>query len=196
MKVLPALKFVGDVYRPSDDTWLIIEVIDARKPRGDICLDLGAGTGVLGIYAILNNLCKRVVFIDISEDAVEAVKINLEANNVQPLGIPVLTDYIAIKESAVDVVLANPPYLPIHDPRHVDIATEGGPRGFETIAYFIEYAKETLRSRGRLIMVYSSLSSPRIVNKLVAGAGFKAAFTTKRKFFFETLFATEYVKLS
>ncbi|MEM4482231.1 MAG: methyltransferase [Desulfurococcaceae archaeon] len=194
MKVYPRLNYMGDVYRPSDDSWLLTAVLDVRNLRGEICIDLGAGSGVLGIYALLNSICERVVLVDIDENAVNSVEQNLHLNGVHHFGIPVLSDTTFIREGSVDMVLANPPYLPAYDPLNLDVATEGGPLGFEKVLYFIEYAKKALRPGGRLILVYSSLSSPDIVEEHIIKSGFKVVFTIKKEFFFETLFSVECVK--
>ncbi|MEM4717354.1 MAG: methyltransferase, partial [Desulfurococcaceae archaeon] len=135
MKKYPLLTFIGDVYRPSDDSWLILSLLDKTSPKGDLCLDLGAGSGILGLYALLNGNCKRIVFVDVHEDAVETIVANIRLNGVVH-AITILSDDITLRESSVEIVLANPPYLPIQRTNHVDIATEGGVNGYETTLYF------------------------------------------------------------
>ena len=61
-------------------------------------MDLGAGSGVLGIYTLLNKICKRVVFVNIDEDAVYTTKQNTEINNVNPYSIIALSDNIVLRE--------------------------------------------------------------------------------------------------
>jgi release factor glutamine methyltransferase len=68
----PLLKYIGEVYRPSEDSWLLVSLLSERKPSGNICLDLGSGSGIIGLYALLNGFCDRVVFVDIDEDAVKS----------------------------------------------------------------------------------------------------------------------------
>lgn len=190
----PSLSYVGDVYRPSDDTWLIIDTIENRNPRGDLCLDLGSGSGVLGLFLLLNNLCRRVVFVDISEDAVESTKLNTLLNNVMHLSLIVLSDEKTLRERSIDVVLSNPPYLPIRDPGRVDIAVEGGLEGYETVLYFIEYASEVLVNRGLFYLVYSSLSRPEYIVDQLGKRGFNIEYSNSRRFFFETIYVVECVK--
>lgn len=190
----PDLVFLGDVYRPSDDTWLILELLRERNPRGDICVDLGAGSGILGLSLILNNLCRRIVFIDISSDAVETTLLNTLRNNVRD-AIIVQTDSISIRDDIVDIVVANPPYLPVQNPGDVDTSTEGGSEGYEVIEYFLEYSSLILKDNGFLYLVYSSFSKPEVVEELITKYGFKTNYSKMKHFFFETLYAVECVRV-
>ncbi|MEM0001383.1 MAG: methyltransferase [Desulfurococcaceae archaeon] len=190
----PLLKYMGNVYRPSDDTWLLINTLEKRKPRGDLCIDLGAGSGVLGLFALLNELCIRVVFIDIMEDAVETISLNIQLNDVSSRSIIVLSDGVIVHEEYAEIVFANPPYLPVHDPMYLDPATGGGLEGYEAILYFIDYAKSSLKKNGLLYLVYSSLSKPSVVLKYLRKSGFKVKYTESKHFFFETIYVAECVK--
>lgn len=193
MKKYPLLVYVGDVYRPSNDSWLLMSLLDETNPHGDLCLDLGAGSGILGLYALLNNHCERVVFVDVHEDAAETVRANIELNRVVNT-IILLSDDVALREGSVEIVLANPPYLPIQDSNYVDIATEGGVKGYETVLYFIEYASRVLTGNGLLYIVYSSFTNPDIVLKQLEISGFSIKYTRSKDFFIETIYGSECVK--
>lgn len=190
----PSLKYMGDVYRPSDDTWLLINVLEKRRPRGSLCVDLGAGSGVIGLFALLNGLCGKIVFIDIMEDAAETTSLNIRLNNLSQWGIIVLSDSVSVHENLVEVVFANPPYLPAHESTYLDPATEGGMEGYEVALYFIDYAKTSLTRNGLLYLVYSSLSKPEVVLKHLVESGFKINYVEHKHFFFETIYVVECVK--
>jgi release factor glutamine methyltransferase len=195
MPLMPRLCYVGNVYKPSDDTWLLIETLEKRKPRGYTCLDLGSGTGILGLYALLNGYCRRVVFIDIDEDAVESTRGSVELNNVGG-GIVVQTDTYVLREGSFDLVLANPPYLPSEEGAPHDVAVDGGLEGWETVVYFIEYASKALRTGGLLYLVYSSFTKPEVVMTALKANGFKLNYALHKHFFFEELYSVECVKLA
>ena len=157
-------------------------------------MDLGAGSGVLGIYTLLNKICKRVVFVNIDEDAVYTTKQNTEINNVNPYSIIALSDNIVLREGSMDILLPNPLYLPVYDTKQLDVATEGGIEGYETILYSIEISRHVLRNNGKLYLVYSSLSKPNAIHDYLVKQGFKLN-KIKTKYFFEILFGVERVKL-
>lgn len=191
---LPRLEYVGDVYRPSDDTWLLLGVIEKSGLREKLCLDLGAGSGILGIFALLNGACERVIFIDVMEDAAETTEINVKINGVHHLSIVVLSDDVVVEE-VVDAVFANPPYLPAYNSRRADIATEGGPEGYETVMYFIYFANMALKHGGKLYLTYSSLSKPEIIQGFLKVCGFRVNYMESNHFFYETIYVVECVKL-
>lgn len=186
--------YVGRVYRPSDDTWLLLDVLHERGPKGDLCIDLGAGSGILGIYALLNGFCKRVVFVDVMEDAVESARLNTVANKVHHVSVVALSDGVVGADESVDIVIANPPYLPAQDPSRIDVTVEGGVEGYETVLNFIDFAREVLRRGGVLYLVYSSLSRPEVILAYLEDRGMRVSYSKYKRFFYETIYAVECVK--
>lgn len=191
---LPKLNYLGNVYRPSDDSWLAIDMLSSVRPIARLCLDLGSGSGVLGIFALINGHCERVVFVDVDEDAVETTRLNTVENEVDHRSLVILTDDVLLRDEFADLVLANPPYLP-SDKASDDIAVSGGPRGYETALYFITCASKVLKRGGWLILVYSSLSGPEVIEQALDSLGFKVERLFRKAFFFEIIYAVGCVKL-
>ncbi|MBW2982177.1 METTL5 family protein [Candidatus Woesearchaeota archaeon] len=82
---------------------------------GKVIVDLGCGTGVLGIGALIMG-AEKVIFVDIDEEAVETAKKNL-AFAEEELGVKlskkaefVVEDVRKFKAKDVDLVLQNPPF--------------------------------------------------------------------------------------
>jgi release factor glutamine methyltransferase len=183
------------VYRPSDDSWLVVELLDSIKPKADLCMDLGCGSGVLGLHALLKEYCEKVIFIDIDEDALNTVRENTVLNNAAGKSIILSSDTgTSIRESSIDLVLANPPYLPAWSGSIEDIATEGGVHGYEAILYFIDVAWYVLKPGGLLVLVYSSLSNPLVVEEYLSKKGFSRVASITKNMFFETLYSVGVVK--
>lgn len=113
-------------------------------------------------------------------------RMTLEANKLFGKGI-VITSVEALGDDSVDMVVSNPPYLPAHDPGWMDIATEGGVKGYETIAYFIRESSRILKQNGLLFLVYSSLTGEEVVESLLAENGFVKVKTISSKFFYEEI---------
>lgn len=157
-------------------------------------MDLGCGSGVLGLYALVKGYCRRVVFIDIQEDALQTTLNNIVLNGMLGRSI-VVSSYPAFFKSTFDVVLANPPYLPGLNGRVEDETVEGGRYGFETLLYFIDAAFRALKRGGLLILVYSSLSNPEVIEKHLHGRFDKVAQISKR-LFYEVIYAVGVVKKS
>ena len=81
--------------------------------EGKVIADLGCGTGILGIGAILLG-AKKVFFIDIDKTALEAAKMNLSKVKSENSGLGVaefiLGDIKEINLPEVKVVIQNPPF--------------------------------------------------------------------------------------
>jgi len=82
---------------------------------GKVIVDLGCGTGILGIGALLLG-AKQVIFVDIDENAVETAKENI-AFVEEELGVKlgrkakfVVEDIKKFKAKNVDLVVQNPPF--------------------------------------------------------------------------------------
>lgn len=193
--------FIHDkVYEPSDDTWLLMnlaEEILSRRGVSDTCIDLGCGTGVLGLYMLFRKYCRRVFFIDANPYATTNTVFNLEINKFIHRGIVVLGEPYAYVERA-DVVLANPPYLPEDDYSKLDdfsdMSVIGGVEGFETLFTFVDFASEALTRGGLLFVTYSTFTKPNVVEEYIVKKGFEILVKKTARFFYEDLIATGAVK--
>lgn len=188
------------VYEPSDDTWLLIDLVEdtlSKKGGSDTCVDLGCGTGVLGLYALSRGYCRKVLFIDINPYATMNTFLNLMINRFNHRSVVLLSEpYCSVGK--VDVVLANPPYLPRDEYGATDVYEEsnviGGLEGFETSLHFVDFASETLVNGGLLFITYSSLTKPGIVEKYIVRKGFDIITRRTNRFFYEELVALGAVK--
>jgi len=172
-----------------------MELMDLLEPEARECVDLGCGSGILGLYALRKGYCRRVFFIDVAEDALDTVRVNTMLNNASQYSVIVASDKgDALRESTADLVIANPPYLPSLAPDITDIATEGGRHGYEAVLGFIEASSRILKPGGILILVYSSLSSPRVVEEHLARKRFEIVKTLAKSLFFETLYVVGAVR--
>ena len=123
----------GEDVRPTTDKvkealFSIIQFeIEGRK-----VLDLFAGSGQLGIEA-LSRGAKSAVFVDLSRQAVEVVKKNLEATGFTKSAVVLNTDsiaFVATRAENYDIAFIDPPYgkglLQKVLPLVADIMNDGG----------------------------------------------------------------------
>ena len=102
-------KFYLEQYEtPSDiaSTLLWYAFLDGNIENKTIA-DIGAGTGILGIGALLLN-AKKVFFVEKDKEAIEILKENLSLFNFKNYEI-INNDYINFNEK-VDTIIANPPF--------------------------------------------------------------------------------------
>jgi release factor glutamine methyltransferase len=165
-----------------------------REGKHYLCLDLGSGTGIIGIYLLKNNICQRVVFVDINEYALLNTQYNLYLNRLVDKGVVMdIDNSYSLINNYFELVTANPPYLPGELRDIYDEALISGPRGYEKVLYFIDSAYSVLKCNGYLYLVYSSLSKPRIIEDYLSRF-FSIRRRVSKHFFFEDIIGVEAVK--
>jgi len=167
------------VYAPSDDSLLMIDAIARLPLSGRSVLDMGTGSGILGLYCAMRGA--KVTVSDIDEAAVEEVDYAAEALGLQITSR--LSDLFSNIPDRFDLILFNPPYLPSLgvDDRSVD----GGPSGTMLADRFLEELPSHLRLRAEALLLLSSVNDPASVQLRHR----KLEFSTvaRKSFFFEEL---------
>ena len=146
---------------PRADTEILIEkALSKINPRDHTqILDLGCGTGIIGITIALERPLSNVTLIDQSEHAIQNTKANQTLQQVTNVMIQKSDWFSALDQTRFDVILSNPPYLEDNDP-HLSQGLEdepldalvSGPTGIEAIQYIIEYAKNHIKPSGWLFI--------------------------------------------
>ena len=146
---------------PRADTETLIErALSKINPRDhyDI-LDLGCGTGIIGITIALERPLSKVALIDQSKDAIQNTKENQSLHQVTNTTIQKSDWFSALDQKRFDVILSNPPYLEENDPHLLQgledeplDALVSGPTGIEAIQYIIENAKNHIKPSGWLFI--------------------------------------------
>ena len=158
-----AFSVTKDTLIPRQETeeliYYLLEDLNKRPHLTDV-VDVGTGTGVLGITLKLERPHLNVSAVDISDAALSVAKTNAEA-----LGAEVTmqsSDFLSTlieTDRQVDVIVSNPPYIPYRDldslsdtvknfdPHLALFSEEDGLYSYRTI---IAGAKQVLRPHGLL----------------------------------------------
>ncbi|MFV0365441.1 MAG: 50S ribosomal protein L11 methyltransferase [Mangrovibacterium sp.] len=89
-----------------ETTSLMVQHINDMELNGRTILDMGCGTGILGIYASLKG-CQSVRAIDIDEWSFESTAENCKLNNISNISAAVGDADLLTEKNTYDVVLAN-----------------------------------------------------------------------------------------
>lgn len=184
-----AFNVFEDVYEPAEDTFLMADNLEVRT--NDSVLDLGTGCGILGILSASHGA--NVIATDINPCAIRCAKENAKSNQLLEKMDFIRGDLFnpIKKEQAFDVILFNPPYLPVEPKERgswLDAAWTGGTSGRKIIDRFIREAPEHLRGDGSIFMVQSSLSGIESTISTFKKENMKATVVAKQECpFFETL---------
>ncbi len=155
------------VFIPRPETELVLELAADRLPEASTVVDLCAGSGAIALATAQEYPSSRVIAVERSEPALRWLRLNAAARLAagdRPIEI-VAADIaepglLAELAGCVDVLLANPPYVPErsrpqlaadvgHDPSE---AVFGGPDGLALMPALLSSAARLLRPGGRLVV--------------------------------------------
>ncbi|MGD6809950.1 MAG: HemK2/MTQ2 family protein methyltransferase [Candidatus Bathyarchaeia archaeon] len=185
------LKFdiTDDVFEPSEDSFLFAENLDVQA--GDEVLDLGTGSGILGVLAAQK--AKSVLAIDINPYAISCAKRNAFLNSVPDKMGFLRGDLLSAlnTDALFDVILFNAPYLP-SEPHEVETwigrAWAGGATGRDVVDHFIPQAARHLKPSGRILLLQSSLTGLELTVQKFQECGLAASVKAESNLpFFETI---------
>lgn len=148
------------VYRPQDDTSLLIEVLKRQRlADATRVLDLCAGTGALSIAAAKAG-AGHVLAIDISRRAIVNIGLNRLLNHVSvEARRGDLTE--ALNGEMFDLVVSNPPYVPSEGDTlpttGIERAWDAGATGRALLDQIIASAPDVLVPGGSLLLLQSAL---------------------------------------
>jgi release factor glutamine methyltransferase len=174
--------FVADnVYEPAEDSFLFAENLPAE--RSCRIVDVGTGCGILAIVAAKN--AEHVLAIDLNPYAIRCARRNAKLNEVMDF---VQGDLLGSVKgySKFDLILFNAPYLPVQnkDGSWLERSWTGGKSGREVIDRFIDEVLEFLNSKGRILLMQSSLSGVDKTLQRFANQGLNASVVASRSLLF------------
>jgi len=174
------------VYEAAEDSFLLSSCVKAHistmsKKARESCkvLDLGCGNCIQAESCVEAGIPREnIMAADIEEKAVELAR--------QKGFCAVCSDLFSSLEGTFDIIIFNPPYLPAHKNDKAPDTT-GGKRGDETTAAFLEQARQHLKENGVVLLLLSSLTPHKKIEKLIKKY-YEAEQIGEKKLFFEKLF--------
>lgn len=108
-------KVTPDTLIPRPDTETLIDIVLERLPESPLrAVDVGTGTGAIGITLALERPAWSVLLVDISDAALRVAKDNARALNAE-VGV-VGGTWLAALPGPFELIVSNPPYVDPEDP--------------------------------------------------------------------------------
>ncbi|EZQ03887.1 methyltransferase [Candidatus Acidianus copahuensis] len=173
----------NETYEPSDDTSLLMSIIDIKK--GDKVIEIGSGSGILSLEAF--KMGGEVVAIDINPFAAISTLCTSRINSawIEVINCEMLT---CIRDVKFDVAIFNPPYLPYEERKEwIEYSWSGGPTGSEELIRFFDHVKAK-----RIYTLYSSLTDYERVLSYAEKKGLTIRKKVEKNIGLETIFAVEF----
>jgi len=149
-----------EIYEPSEDSLLLKKYLP-KYCHGRV-LDMGTGSGILALEAVKHKKVQEVVAVDLNPQAVIELK-----KQVHPKLQVFSSDLFSNVKGKFDLIIFNPPYLP-QDKGITDLALYGGKKGWEVLARFFNQAPFYLKNKGKIIIVFSSLTNQKKVDEIIS----------------------------
>ena len=173
------LKVGPGVFIPRPETEVLLEWARVQAlPADPVIVDLCTGSGALAIALAAGRPDARVIAVDDDAVALDYARSNTSGTGVRLVDADVtdpdlLPDLLPDLVGAVDLLVANPPYIPVgavlepevaeHDPAH---ALFGGPDGMAVIAPIVGRAVDLLRPSGLLAIEHDETRSGATVDTI------------------------------
>ena len=161
----------------AEDSQFLRHVIRARA--GDRALDLCTGTGVQGIR--LAQRAAHVDLVDLNPAAVRLARLNSVMNDV--------ADRVDVHEGDLwealpaearfDVVVSNPPLMPVADAVPYPLCGHGGPDGLRIVTRILEALPTRLTDRGRCVLIGACTGDERADVEAVAEEALEDGFRVR-----------------
>ncbi|EKE03448.1 MAG: Protein-(Glutamine-N5) methyltransferase [uncultured bacterium] len=167
---------------PRPETEILVErVLDLiRQDKNLKIIDIGTGSGCIAcMLAKLSD--KKIIASDISSKALEVAKINAKKLNVEDKIEFIQSDIFTNIENKFDVIVSNPPYIPIKDRESLQFEVSGHEPGLalfvddeKGISFYqklIEQSKTKLNPEGYLA-IEIGISQSKYIKELLESAGY------------------------
>jgi release factor glutamine methyltransferase len=182
-----AIALDADVYRPSDDTFLLAKAVHAAVRPGERFLEVGCGSGLVSLVAARAGA--RVSACDLNPHAVRAARHNAKSNGLKLDAVE--SDLLSEVAGPFDVVAFNPPYLPTGPdevlPGPLNLAFDGGPDGNATVLRFAAQVAGLSPPPRLVLVVHSSLADPGPLEAALGAQGYRCEVVADEAHFFERL---------
>ncbi len=165
-------------------TKILASEITTAQMKGKRVLDMGTGTGAIGILAARQGA--SVTAADINPSAVELSRNNAQNNSVE-MNVVQSDLYSSLDGKKYDAIFFNIPFYPkiAHDMS--EEAFNAG-ESFSTVVRFAQQSVRHLADGGTVMIVFSEVSGYRAITDIFYEAGFVVRRSKVRQAFFEKFF--------
>ncbi|GEM_PF-1232606 len=191
------------VYEPDEDSFMLVDYLvrlleDSNGSK--LIVDVGTGCGIVAIVSAKRGA--RVLATDISFEAIKCAKENTNRLKLTNYIEFIITDLISPirRFSRADLIVMNPPYLPVDD-EYDEILKEshtwcGGATGVEISKKLVEqvFLKNIIKV-DRVVLIISTLACYEKLIEYVKSQGLSVTIKGRKKLpFFEELLLIEISK--
>lgn len=196
-----SMKDFGEVYEPSDDTYLLIDGIksdiDTNKSIATSSrniLELGSGSGVPITYCAKMMKSALAIATDINPKALALTRRTAKENGVfllETIQCDLASSILERCRGMIDLVIFNPPYGPTPDDEvsgnGIEASWAGGKKGRRVTDRAIPQIAHLLSETGVCYMITVDDNEPETIARIFSNLGFTMVPLVRRRAFNEYL---------
>lgn len=151
-----------NVYPPGTDSIVLTDTV--KTSEGEVCLDIGTGTGIVALK--MRKLgASRVVGVDMNPRSVENAKENAKIMQLSNIEFKISDLFNNVQEEQFDVIAFNPPYTDKLASNEIDICFFD--KEHAIVHRFFQRARNYLKTNGRIYLAWSNISDkPDLIKEL------------------------------
>lgn len=183
-----------EIYEPREDSFLLEKFV--RKYALGRVLDMGTGSGILGLSAMKSPNVREIIAVDINLEAVESLRNQIVRERLRKIKV-VQSDLFENIEGQFHLIIFNPPYLPqdkVGGRVVEDWALYGGKKGWELAERFFVEVSKHLFVEGKILFLFSSLTNKKKIEEIITNKLFDFEEIGQEKLAFEELYVYEVCK--
>jgi release factor glutamine methyltransferase len=169
---------------PRGETEGIVEEARRAAPNAVSLADLGTGSGVLAVSLALERPRARVLALDRSPAALALAAANARRHGVEDRVLAVASDWLSAlgKPARFDLVVANPPYVPLADQPHLSktvsehepgLALYGGADGLDPLRAILAALPPFLEKGAPFVFEFGYSQANEVSALVEAAPGFR-----------------------
>jgi release factor glutamine methyltransferase len=172
---------------PRPDTELLIELALQRLPaNGGQVLDLGTGSGCIGVTLAAERPQAQVTLVDASANALDVARVNAHRHAAANTALLCSDWFATLGDARYDLIVSNPPYIAAGDAHlqqgdlrfEPQSALAAGADGLDDIRRIVAEAPSHLLSGGWLLCEHGHDQAD-ACTELLQQAGFKEVFSAR-----------------
>ncbi|MEO0292937.1 MAG: peptide chain release factor N(5)-glutamine methyltransferase [candidate division WOR-3 bacterium] len=158
--------------RPETEFLTFLAIHKLKNLKAPFILEIGTGSGAISLSIAGSLKEANIIATDISRKAIKICKKNFDFHNLRSYVSIVIADLLSCfsKEEKFDLIISNPPYIPIENLSSLDevvkkepmLALNGGENGVYFINKILEEGSLRLRKGGYILIEIDEVNLPYI----------------------------------
>ena len=164
------------------ETEVLIDLLKSLNRKFSNVLEVGSGLGVLPITMELENISTKITSIDINKHAISASIKNAKSHKCKNINFVKANLFNFRPEEKFDLIISNPPYIPIKDIRNLDIGVKlfdplnsltDYKDGLSFYRFFLQQSEKHLEDDGIIVFEFGGIRQINDIIKILKLSNYK-----------------------